>query len=415
MIRSYLTFTRANVPLLAYGIILMILSSPGQTFFLSLFSEDFCSAFSLSLGDLGTIFAAATFASALALPFLGERIDRMALGPFTLGIGLLLCLACILLGAASASALVFGLCLFLLRLGGQGLMVHTAMTATVRAFPADSGKAIAVVSLLYSAALVFVPAIAASAAGLLGWRLTWVLTGGIVLAGAVAACRVQPSRAGVTDGADAEKADRQPTAGDTAARPSLRLMLLACPVMLAFSFIFTGLLFHQAVLAGEKGWSLEWLAGCFSAFAIAQSAGSVLAGPAIDRLRAVQVLPFFLLPLAGALLLAASAGGFWVAPVYMALLGLSAAIDLKLGTILWSDLYGAAKLGYVRSRFEAIRIVVTGAAPLVTGKLIDLGIPLTQQAIGFAAYVLCICALAVPFGRLAARGRRPDHPPLRQM
>lgn len=398
MLRSYLAFARQNPRLLGYAVILMILSSAGQTFFFSLFSEAFRSYYALSDGSLGTVFAMATFASALAMPYLGQKIDRVSLRSFTRGAGLLLATACAMIALSPASVLFFAVCLFLLRLAGQGLMVHTAMTAMVRFFPADSGKAMAVVSLAYSAALVFIPAAAVAVIGIAGWRGTWLLTGVAVALGVCAACLLLPRDDASGNAAKTSVQAAQPQA----ARPKLALMLFLCPTMLAVSFILTAMIFHQAVLAAEKGWPLEWLAACFSVFAIAQAATSVLVAPVIDRIRAVRILPVFLLPLAIGLSLIALFDGFWAAPVYMGLLGMSAAIDLKLGTILWADLFGAGQFGYVRSRFEAIRIVVTGGAPLVAGKLLDAGIPLASQAAAYACYAVCASALAAIVGRSAA-------------
>lgn len=393
MLRSYLAFARQNPRLLGYAVTLMILSSAGQTFSFSLFSEAFRSHYALSDGSLGTVFAIATFTSALALPYLGQKIDRVSLRSFTLGASLLLAAACAMIALSPASVLFFAVCLFLLRLAGQGLIVHTAMTAMVRC-----GKAMAVVSLAYSAALVFIPAAAVAVIGVAGWRGTWLLTAVAVALGVSAACLLLPRDDASGNAAKTSVQAAKPQA----ARPKLALMLLLCPTMLAVSFILTAMIFHQAVLAAEKGWPLEWLAACFSVFAIAQAATSVLVAPVIDRIRAVRILPVFLLPLALGLSVIALFDGFWAAPVYMGLLGMSAAIDLKLGTILWAYLFGAGQFGYVRSRFEAIRIVVTGGAPLVAGKLLDAGIPLASQAAAYAGYAVCASALAVIVGRFAA-------------
>jgi MFS family permease len=377
----------------------MILSSAGQTFFISLFSDAFRTHYAIGDGSLGAVFAIATFASALALPYLGQKIDAVSLRKFTLGAGLLLGLACAMIALSPASVIVFGICLFLLRLAGQGLMVHTAMTAMIRFFPADSGKAMAVVSLVYSAALVFIPAAAVAVIGFSGWRGTWLFTGAAVVFGVCTACHLLPR----DDAASSAAKVSNPLSQPGVARPKLGLMLLLCPTMLAVSFILTAMIFHQAVLATEKGWPLEWLAGCFSAFAIAQAVTSVLVAPLIDRIR---VLPVFLLPLAMGLGIIALFDSLWAAPLYMGLLGISAAIDLKLGTILWADLFGAGQFGYVRSRFEAIRIVITGSAPLIAGKLLDAGIPLANQAAAYVCYSIGASALAVVAGRFACKAHK---------
>ena len=55
-------------------------SSLGQTFFISLFSDDIRAALGLSHGDFGTYYAVATTASAISLLWLGKLADTIAAG-----------------------------------------------------------------------------------------------------------------------------------------------------------------------------------------------------------------------------------------------------------------------------------------------------------------------------------------------
>ncbi len=390
MINSYLNPLKENPRILVFGVILMILSAPGQTFFLSLFTDNFQSYLAISEGDLGALFALATFASAFLLPLAGQKIDQMSLPRYTIVVGGILCLACALISLALPSVIFFTFCIFLLRFGGQGLMIHTATTTILRTFPAHCGKASAIVGLFYSIALTFIPVLTAMAITLSGWRATWLATAAIVITGVLIAYNLLPKT-------------RQPalitTADDFTTTtpkkpPSLGLMLLLCPATLAVSFVFTGLIFHQATLAIEKDWTLTWLASCFSAFAVSQAAASFLIAPLIDKWRSPRFLPLFLLPMGVGLGLIAIFKAPWIAPIYMALIGVSAAIDLKLSAILWIDLYGVENIGYTNSRFEALRIITTGIAPFIVGVLLDNGVALTRQAAGYAVYALCVSFLA---------------------
>lgn len=126
---------------LAFGAILMAMSSFGQTYFVSLYGQDLRQAFGLSDGGLGGLYAAGTVMSAVTLTWAGRMIDYTTTRRFTLAVTLLLITACLLVsGSQAAWMLCAGF--YLLRLGGQGLMGHTALTATARQFPLDAGKAL---------------------------------------------------------------------------------------------------------------------------------------------------------------------------------------------------------------------------------------------------------------------------------
>ena len=70
------------------------------------------------------------------------------------------------------------------------------------------------------------------------------------------------------------------------------------PAVLAPSFVGTALFFHHLALAELKGWSAAWLTGSYWVYAVGTVLATLAAGPLIDRITAVRVLPGFLLPLA---------------------------------------------------------------------------------------------------------------------
>jgi hypothetical protein len=78
------------------------------------------------------------------------------------------------LHAAAVNVFMRGVAMLALRLFGQGLMVHTALTAVARGLDADRGKAIGIVLMGFAASEVVFLRIAV--VGLLvGWRGTWLV------------------------------------------------------------------------------------------------------------------------------------------------------------------------------------------------------------------------------------------------
>lgn len=380
---GYGELLRCHTRILAFGAMLMVLSSFGQTFFISLFGAAIRDEFGLTDGLFGALYGLSTLCSAATLALVGHRVDSSDLHKFTLYVAGLLAAGCALL-AASPNIITLALSLYLLRLTGQGLMVHTAVTMIARALPGDRGKGIGVAALGLPLGEAVLPLVAVSSMELVGWRPVWAIHAGVVLLGAALALSFLPKAAYRPFGS----AD-----GDVQDRRSISSLLLdarftmAVPLMMAAPFVTTGFFFHQARLAEEKSWSLSWIAVCFVAYAIARAGSLLLVGPLIDRFSAVRIFPLLAIPQAVAMVLLIGFDHAWIVPAYLVLFGLAAAMAGTLGTALWAEIYGSASVGRVRGLTAAASVVASGAAPACIGLLIDEGVPLSWQAAGMLGYV----------------------------
>ena len=379
MIGRYLRFVHTNRHGLAFGALLMALASFGQTFFIALFGAHLRHDFGLSDGGLGTAYAIATFASAFTLQRVGRWIDPVGLRRYTIGVAVLLASACALM-AVSTSIAVLVLTLYLLRLGGQGLMVHTAATATARGFPRQCGTALSLANLGGAVGEGVLPLAVAGGMAAIGWRGVWGVAAVIVVVGAVGAVRWAPGN---------QANDTQP-AGSAAPHmhgarrgPSVwrdRCFLLMLPVALAPAFISTGFLFNQARLLQEKGWAFEIWASWFVSFAVTRGVAMVLIGPVIDKFGALRLLPLSALPLAVAMVSIAFVHSSWGMPLFLLPTGLSAGLSSTLLTALLLELYGVTRLAEIRSTLASASVIASGLAPIMMGYLIDGGMSLSLQA-----------------------------------
>ncbi|OIN35723.1 MFS transporter [Salmonella enterica subsp. enterica serovar Sarajane] len=375
---------------LIFGAILMAMSSFGQTYFISLYGQEFRQTFGLSDGGLGGLYAIGTVMSAVTLTWAGRLIDYTTTRRFTLAVTLLLTIACLLIsGAQAAWMLCIGF--YFLRLGGQGLMVHTALTATARQFPLDAGKALGAIALGLSLAQAVFPVVAVQISNLTGWRLAWSLNAAILIAGVAIALMFLPR------GREAPLRKFRKRGEAVIKEASIwknRNLLLALPVVLASPFITTGFFFHQARLAEEKGWALSWVAVWFIAYALTQAVSLLSFGPMIDRLTPRRLLPWFLMPQAVAMSALWLSNGQWVTPFYLIMTGISSAIASTLATALWVQLFGPAQLARVRSAVEAGTVIASGASPVIMGVLIDHQVTLRLQAMLCLIYIVSVSLLA---------------------
>ncbi|MVB01912.1 MFS transporter [Agrobacterium vitis] len=398
MIKNYWEFSSRNWQHLTFGAMLLAISSFGQTYFISISGAHFREAFRLSDGGLGTVYAIGTFLSALTLTWAGRLIDYTTVRAFSWAVAVLLACAC---GLVSFSPNIYMLLLafYLLRLGGQGLMVHTALTATARTFPADAGKALGIIALGMSVAQAIFPLAGVTMNDMFGWRASWAINALFVIAGVGVALTVLP-RAG-----DRPLRQRQPK-GQASTEPrqtSLlinRRLLMTLPAVLASPFIVTGFFFHQGRLAEQKHWDIAWLAAGFVVFAIVQAVSVVVIGPVIDRFGTKRILPYFLLPQAIGMLALGLLSSSWVALVYKVLMGISSAFGSTLATALWVELFGATELARVRSAVEAGSVIASGASPVIMGLLIDAGFPLSWQALVCCVYTVLASIIAIGVQRV---------------
>jgi MFS family permease len=245
MLAEYLSFARSHPRPLAFGLLLAGLSSFGQTFFIALSGDGVRAEFGISDGQLGVTYAVATLASGFALGWAGRWIDRVTLRRYTLAAALLLALGCFAMALVpGAWALVVAF--FLLRIAGQGLLTHTAMTATARRFGPDRGKALALVALGFALGEAVLPPIAVGLLPQIGWRGLWWCATGTLLIGTWLALRLLPRSESTAPSRMAAHAEARPQSLWRDHR-----LWLVMPAILAPSFVVTGFFFHQLRLAAE--------------------------------------------------------------------------------------------------------------------------------------------------------------------
>lgn len=399
---SQLRFIVENRRFLAFGLLLTIFSSFGQTFYIALFSNEIRGEFGLSHGDFGQLYGLATLASGACLIWLGRTIDQIDLRLYSALSAAGIVISCLIMSAVS-SVMLLWVALFALRLTGQGLMTHAAVTSMARYFAERRGMAVSVSSLGHALGEAVLPLMAVTLIAAIGWRDTWVAVGLTlavvlvplvlwVLKGHGERHRRYLERLAASAG-HATRAVRQWSRRDVLRDPNFYLVL---PAVLAPSFIMTGLFFHQVHLAETKGWSLAWLAGAFTVYAGATIVASLLAGAAVDRTSAVRLLRVYLLPLGLALAVVAAYDHPLVAYVYMGLMGVCAGASFTVVGAVWAEVYGVAHLGAIKAMTTALSVFASALAPAVMGWGIDAGVGMEAISWACLGYVIAAMALLYP-------------------
>ena len=401
---SLVAFARAEGRWLGAGLLLTFCSSAGQTFFISLFGAEIRAAHGLGHGGFGLVYMLATLASAAALVALGRVVDGHPPARVVTGTLVALGLACALM-AASRHVATLALALFGLRLFGQGMLSHVAMTLTGRWFVASRGRAVSIAALGHQLGEAVLPLGAVALLGLVGWRAAWLVVGAALVVLALPLARTLLTREREPSGTERESLDavRHWTRAEVLRDP---LFLVVLPAVLSPAFIGTSVFFHQVHLTEIKGWPLEAVASAFALMAATTVACALATGRAIDRFGAARLLPGSLLALAAGCLVLWRVDALWGAYAFMTLLGVSQGITLSLFGALWPELYGTRHLGAIRAVTFAAMVFGTALGPGVTGALIDGGVGFESQLGAMAGWcLLATGALGLVAPRLVRRSR----------
>ncbi|MFI0845459.1 MFS transporter [Mesorhizobium sp. IMUNJ 23232] len=399
----FLAFLRDNARWLAGGFLLTFFSTVGQTTFISLSSGDIRAEYGLSHGEFGTIYMVATLASALTLPRLGTIVDRYSVKQVTLFVVPMLALAAVMM-AFSHHVAVLLVTIYLLRLFGQGMMVHNAYTAIARWFAAQRGRALSIIIIGHNAGDAGFPLAFVALAATIGWRNGWLVAAALLLLVAlpaavalVAVNRTPRSTDPVPHIVDA----RDWTRGEVIRDPVFYMTLLG---VAAPSFIVTTVFFHQVYLVELRGWSLGVFASAFVLMAAINTGFTLVSGQLIDRYSGVRLLPFVLLPLGLACFVLGGVEAQWSAFAFMALIGVSNGLSTTLFGAVWPEIYGLKHLGSIRSLIVSASVLASAAGPGLSGALIDAGVSYPLQIVAMGVYCLAT-SLVLWRASAVARGR----------
>ena len=171
-----IVFMRREWRFLLFGALVMFWTSPGQTYFISLFGDQFRQDFGLSHGEFGSLYTLATLTSAAILWPMGRLVDKLRLVKFVWWV----CVAMVV-GTVSMSIVNGPISLFLgilvVRFLGQGMMSHIAVTAMARRYAGERGRAIAIAGFGFPIGEGIFPPLISIGLTVISWQNIWVSMG----------------------------------------------------------------------------------------------------------------------------------------------------------------------------------------------------------------------------------------------
>ena len=358
--------------LLIYGFLIIFFASYGQTFFIALFNDDIKDLYNLSDGQFGMIYALATTFSSLLLINFAKLIDFIDLRIYSFLVTLGLLLPCVAIYFLPENIFFLFLIIFALRFFGQGAMTHAGITSMTRYFGENRGKAISIGNLGGMLGVMFLPIIIVYLNKFFDFKQIWLFCSlSIILFLPVLYYTLSNQSERQIKFHDSIKNEKK--IWTTLQVIKNKKFLIYLPLTTSFSFIGTGLMFHQIFIFTQKGWTLDMLGTGFIFLGAFSIIGLLLGGPLIDLLNPKKAIVYLMLPIFIGIIVLLLFENFYFLIIYMSLYGLNLGISAPFTGSLWADLFGVESLGTVKALFHAIVVLASALSPVIFGYIIDWG------------------------------------------
>ena len=373
---------------LAYSTSMIFLSTLGTGYFLGLFSPSITAEFGTDQSTIGLIFAVSTLAAVVPMFYLGGLVDRISLRAYTLILLAIFALASALV-ALAPHILVFALGIMFVRLLGDWLFTHAALTASVRLLAGRKALA-GLPALGYALGPSILPAAAVLLLSAFGWRITWLAIALFMAVLAIPAFLWLLSTE--------RKITPPPSATPAATRPKLaidRAVLPYLPALMCVPAIFSGMLFHQSVWLEQQG-ATGWIATGLAVYAVAQTGAMLMSGVLVERFSARRVVSVYAVPAALGMGLSLLGGPDWSILGYFAGAGFATGLYFACTPHLLGELYGHARLGAARAAVQCVTLVCSAASTIGVGMWIDAGLPISTLLIAGIVLIFVTALIALP-------------------
>jgi sugar phosphate permease len=399
------------------------MTSPGQTYTVSIFIDHFMRDLGLSRSVVSALYTFGTLIGALALPYVGRQIDRR--GP-RLMVGIvtaLLALACVYMSFVQG-AVMLGLGFVLIRMLGQGSLGLVCNNAVNHWWVRRRGSVLGLLGMVVSVlGTGTFPSLANVLIARFGWRISYAIMGLMVAAvmlpvgliffrrqpedyGLLPDGDPSPTRVRLEAGAlDAPGPEEENWTRREAIRSSAFWILSAGGACI--SMLGTGLHFHMVSIFDDAGLSAAAAAAAFMPLAITGAIVRLASGVLADRVPVRYLLSVALVGLAVSLVMAPRLGGTASALAYGIVLGATGSLQLTVNGVAWAKYYGRQHLGSVSGVAMLVSIAGSALGPLPMGIARD-AMGSYRVALTFSAILPLILAVVSLFARPPSK--RPSNP-----
>ena len=366
------------------GTLGLIMTSPGQSYVVSIFIESFIADLGISRSLVSSLYTAATLAGSFALPFVGRLIDRYGSRRVVTLIAFAFGLSCIYLGYVQ-NAVMLGIGFICIRLLGQGSLGLVSMNAINQWWIARRGLVMGISGLFVALfGLGFFPVFVNWLIPEMGWRNTYILLGCILLFGMVPIgyflFRDRPEQFGLQpDGV--QKTSPQDDTNDQATTEEnwTRKEAMRTPAFWVIagsagtiSMLTTGIIFHLVSIFADQGLDADTAASVFIPLSITMAIVTLGGGVLADRISGRYLLALVLAGQVAALIMALNLSNYWLILLFGIIVGAISGLYRIIMSVLWANYFGRLHLGSITGVAQTIAVGGSALGPLPLGIARDL-------------------------------------------
>lgn len=356
--------------MVVFASIALALTGPGQTFGVSVFVNPMIEDLGISRTQISTAYLVGTLVGALALPWIGQAIDRFGVRRTMALIGLLFS---IMLMSMSLVSNFIGLTAGFIgiRMMGQGALSLVATTAVALWFTRKRGLAMGIVSAAGGVGMTLVPLVGERLIFGLGWRTAWLIEGLVVLAVVVPlalfAIRNRPSDIGQHVDGDSMPPEGGAEVWGATRAEALRtgFFWLVTAAVATVALLTTAVVFHQIDLLGSRGLTPTEAASNFIPQTVATLIATLGIGALADRISPRAVLAASMAMMAGGLILGAIAAPGLLAISFGMLIGASGGAIRVVEATELPRYFGTLHIGAIRGVVTSVAIAGAALGPVL--------------------------------------------------
>ena len=390
------------------------MTSPGQTYAVSVFIDHFIADLGLSRSLVSTLYSAGTLTASFALPFIGRQFDRRGARLLVAVSSLLLGLACVYMGFVR-NAVMLGLGFFLLRLLGQGSLSLVSKNAINQWWVRRRGMAMGISGLAGAAlGMGCFPTLCNWLIGVGGWREAYLVLGAMLLLGMFPIgwifIRNRPEEHGLEpDGGaargaahgGAEFTEEHWTLAEALRSPAFWVVAagLAAP-----SLTNTGLHFHIVGIFKDNGLSSTLAASVFIPIAITGASTQLISGVLTDRVPIRFMLGVTLAMGAAVMVWMPRIDTVEQAIALGVFMGVQNGIEMIIGSVVWAQFFGRRHMGSIAGLGTTLCVAASALGPMPFGIARDLLGNYTAVLTWFALLPLLLSVAVLLFAKRPTKG-----------
>ena len=402
--------------ILAVGTLGLVMTSPAQSYVVSIYFEYFINDLGFSRSLVSGLFALGTLIGSFGLTVIGQGADRKGSRWMVVLVSLVFGVTCIAMGFVQG-LIGLGLGFILLRLFGKGGLDLVSTNAINQWWVRRRGAMLGIAG--FGMALLGIglfPPIINGIIPWLGWRVTYVILGVMMLLimaplGYIF-MRDRPETYGLApDGSStplsASEADREFFEEENwtlrEVLKSTSFWVLAMSSML-IALGLTGLFIHMVSIAADNGLDAGVAAAVFVPIGVVSAIFNLGSGVLADRMAPRFLFAFALMLQALGLFSARFIPSLLVAMLFGVMLGAASGFFRTANTVTWADYYGRRYLGSIMGVTITIRVIGTALGPVLLGVTRDVTGSYNVVLVALAG-ISILMALACIY---AKKGSRPE-------